>query len=73
VRITGVTPPALVTANLTPEIMKTYKEQSEEIKKLAESIISKSEKFASDEHKSPYFEDLAHVIAELKSLDSFLK
>jgi len=53
--------------------MKTYKEQSEEIKKLAESIVLKSKAFANRDHQSKYFGDLAHVIAELKELDSFLR
>ena len=53
--------------------MKTYKEQSEEIKKLAESIVLKSEAFANKDHQSEYFGDLIHVIVELKELDSFLK
>lgn len=52
--------------------MKTYKEQSEEIRELCKQIILNSDKFAS-ETKSPYFGDLLYVISELKELNSFLK
>jgi hypothetical protein len=51
---------------------KTYKEQSEEIKVLAERIVRKSIGFAVQTKDSPYYEDLDYVINELKSVDEFL-
>ena len=53
--------------------MKTYKEQANEIEKLAKSLIAKSKAFANADQSSPYFGDLGHVLQELKEIEAFLK
>ena len=50
----------------------TYKEQAQEIERIAKEIISKANKFA-EKQKSPWFGDLNHIIDELKETSSFLK
>jgi len=53
--------------------MKTYKDQDKEIQALLKSISKKSKAFANADHNSVYYEDLLHVISELKDIDNFLK
>jgi hypothetical protein len=51
--------------------MKTYKEQSAEVKRIAQRIIEKCNNFA-DQSSNPYYGDLLHVIEDLKEIDYFL-
>ena len=50
----------------------TYQEQSKEIEKLAKSIIKKSKGFAKN-NVNPYYDDLSHVLSELREIDEFIK
>ena len=50
----------------------TYKEQAQEIERIAKEIISKANKFA-EKQDSPWYGDLNHIIDELKETSSFLQ
>jgi len=50
----------------------TYKEQAQEIERIAKEIIAKAYKFA-EKQDSPWYGDLNHVIDELKETSSFLQ
>ena len=50
----------------------TYKEQAQEVERLAKEIIAKAYKFA-EKQDSPWYGDLNHVIDELKETSSFLQ
>ena len=51
--------------------MKTYKEQSAEIQRLAARIMQKSKNFAK-QTENPYYGDLHHIIETLQEADEFL-
>lgn len=48
-----------------------YQNQAKEIKALASEIIKKANRFKKKAN-SPYFDDLTHVLSELKEINSFL-
>lgn len=51
--------------------MEKFDKQVVEIKKLAEQIIKKSEAFAI-KNANPNFDDLTHVLEELRDIDKFI-
>lgn len=50
--------------------MTTYIEQSKEIELLCKSITKKAKKFAKQNRNVNYFQDLLHIVCELKELDT---
>lgn len=49
----------------------TYKEQFKEIENLLNRIKIKTKNF-SEREENPYFDDLSHVLSELKDIDNFI-
>jgi hypothetical protein len=52
--------------------MEKYNKQVIEIKRLTEAIVKKSEAFAIKNAKNQNFDDLTHVLEELRDIDKFI-
>lgn len=53
--------------------MEKYDKQVKEIELLAELIVSKSKRFAERNAKNQNFDDLTHVLEELRGINDFIK
>lgn len=52
--------------------MEKFNKQVLEIKRLAEAIVKKSEAFAVKNANNQNFDDLTHVLEELRDIDKFI-